>query len=662
VPSSLALRFTSAAALITTMAWALAASGCEPTGCIDQDEDGFGLRCAMGTDCDDTNPERTRDCTLVPAPDCDAAPSSPGCPCLPEQMETCYRGPPGTRGVGICRAGRTRCVNGHFGLCTGEQLPDLFEACDLEDGDCDGRVDERVTSPCGECDPACAGGVWGNADAPFDAESPLALTDLGSLTLGQTAVTSAAVWVTNTADGTVSRLDARAALERARHFSAPLEGVAAEPTRLAVDWNGDAWVLNRAFGGPTFGGRGSATKIAGDESRCLDRDGDGAITTSRGSSPVPFERDECVLLHVPLGAPAAEGEDGSVPRAIAIDGDRGLDGASGGNPWIGLYGESVALQLDGLTGEVIRRVELGDVRPYLAAIDSLGIVWMGSQRGVLVRIDPSFDPPDTTRIELPADCYETYSLAIDEADRLYLTGFACDSVLRFDPSRGELRTLYVPPSPRGAALWNGRLWVAHTGGLASEISLEPFALLRTIDLDAGDGGPRPRQTIGAAIDSIGHAWMVSETGGPGGNGIASRIDLERGLVDAYVEVGRAPHAQGDLTGWQRVAEREPEGRARHVFRGCEEGDATDWVAVHVRGELPEGARIDVAVRQAVSLEALAARSFEALGSLPEDGSRMPLDLPGGGLVEVEVTLRSSSRRTAPVLRLLGVEWGCGGPG
>jgi streptogramin lyase len=635
---------------------AVFASGCDPQGCVDQDEDGLGLRCAMGTDCDDTNPERTRDCTLVPAPDCDAAPSSPGCPCLPEQMETCYRGPTGTRGVGICRAGRTRCVNGHFGLCTGEQLPDLFEACDLEDGDCDGRVDERVTSPCGECDPSCAGGVWGNADAPFTAEAPLALTELGSLTLGQTAVTSAAVWVPNTADGTVSRLDARAALERARHFSAPLDGVGAEPTRLAVDWNGDAWVLNRAFGG-----QGSVTKIAGDEARCIDRDGDGVITTSRGSSPVPFERDECVLLHVAVGALAAEGEDGSVPRAIAIDGDRGLDGASGGNPWIGLYGESVALELDGLTGEVLHRVELGDVRPYLAGIDSLGVVWMGSQRGVLVRIDPSFDPPDTTRIELPADCYETYSLAIDAADRLYLTGFGCDRVWRFDPSRGELTSLTVPASPRGAALWDGRLWVAHTGGLATEIAIDSFTVTRTIDLDGDGTGVTPRQTIGAGMDSIGHAWMVSETGGPTGGGLASRIDVEHAVVDAHVEVGRAPHAQGDMTGWQRVGEREPEGSARHVFEGCE-GYATDWRAVHVHAELGAGGEIAVAVRHAATAAGLASESFEPLGTLPGAPSPLPLELPDGGVVEVQVTLRTRSHRSAPVLELLGVEWDCGGPG
>lgn len=631
-------------------------------GCVDLDEDGFGLRCPIGEDCDDGNPERTLDCVGVPPPDCDATPSAPGCPCLPEQRETCYRGDNETRGVGLCRAGRTQCVNGHFGLCVGEVLPELFESCDLTDDDCDGRVDERVTSPCGACDPACVGGVWGNAETPFTAEDPLVLTEASSLTLAETFVTTSTVWVTNTADGTVSRLDANDAIERSRHFSAEPMGPLAEPTRVAVDWSGDAWVLNR-----TFGGQGSATKIAGELERCVDRDGDGMITTSSGSDVVPFDRDECVLLHVPLGAPAPEGEDGSVPRAIAIDGDRGLDEASGGNPWIGLYGEHAAVQLDGLTGEVLRRVELDDVAPYLAAIDSLGIVWMGSQRGVLVRIDPSFEPPDTTRIELDDDCYETYSLAIDGQDRLYLTGFGCDRVWRYEPWRGVFQPLDVPPSPRGAALRHDErvgdsLWVAHTGGMVSEISLETFSVLRTIDLDDEASGLLPRQTIGAGIDTVGHAWFTSETGGPNGGGLATRLDLLALRVDAQVEVGRGPHVQGDLTGWQRLGERAPEGTTSHVFEGCGEF-ATDWRNVHVHARLGIGGEILVEVRRADDVAGLSAQPFVAIGTLPASSSPLPVgSLEDGGVVEVQVTLRTRSHRSAPVLELLGLEWDCGGPG
>ncbi|MFO0714491.1 MAG: hypothetical protein U0353_31915 [Sandaracinus sp.] len=644
-------------ALLVLWIAGLAQAGCEPAGCVDEDEDGFGLRCAMGADCDDTNPERTLDCTTVPAPDCEASPRSPGCPCLPEQMELCYRGPSGTRAVGICRSGRTHCVNGHFGLCVGEVVPETFEQCNLEDDDCDGRVDERVTSPCGACDATCTGGVWGGTDAPFAPSGVLVLTETGSLTLAERPIESSTVWVANTADGTVSRIDAATATERSRHFAAEPVGVAPEPTRLAVDWNGDAWVLDRAFGG-----QGRATKIAGALERCVDRDGDGTITTSHDASPVAFERDECILLSVPVGAPAAAGEDGSVPRAIAMDGDRGLDGASGGNPWIGLYGEHAAIELDGLTGEVLQRVDLGDVAPYLAAIDSLGVVWMGSQRGVLVRIDPSLDPPDVTRIELDADCFETYSLAIDPDDRLYLTGFGCDRVWRYEPWSGTFTPLEVPPSPRGIALTNTALWVAHTGGLASEISLESFSVLRTIDLDGDGTGPTPRQTIGAAVDSLGHAWMVSEVGGPSGGGLATRVDMAHHLVDASVEVGRAPHVQGDLSGWQRIGEREPEGSARHVFEGCGEF-ATDWQAVHVHASLGAGGEIEVAVRHAETTAGLDAQEFRSIGVLPRDPSPLSLsEVPDGGVLEVEVTLRTGSHRSAPVLDLLGVAWDCGGPG
>src|SRR5204862_1233934 len=47
------------------------------------------------------------------------------------------------------------------------------------------------------------------------------------------------------------------------------------PSRTAVDWNGDVWVANRAFGGQS-----SVTKIANDMSECSDRNGAPGIQTS----------------------------------------------------------------------------------------------------------------------------------------------------------------------------------------------------------------------------------------------------------------------------------------------------------------------------------------------------------------------------------------------
>lgn len=641
-------------AVVVPLDIGLLAHGCKPPGCRDLDEDGYGEECLAGPDCDDTNPERNVDCERVPAPNCELRRAQPGCPCQDEESAICYRGPAGTRGVGICRSGRVRCVSGHFGLCDGERVPERFETCDGEDDDCDGRIDEGVASPCGGCDPRCIGGIWGGPDAPFEAEPPLAVTDRGTLTLSTVPLESTTLWVPNTADGTLSRIDAVQARETARYFTADPFDVPAEPTRIAVDWNGDAWVANRAFGG-----QGSVTKVAGSLERCIDRDADGRIATSRGPDDVlPFGTDECVLLHASVGRRAGPGEDGSVPRALAIDGDTGLDGTSGGDVWVGLHGERAVVEIDGTSGRELRRVELGELAPYSATFDSRGVLWIASQDGLLARLDPAFDPPDLARIELEADCFETYALALDSRDRPYLTGFGCDRVWRYTPELGLFDSLVVPASPRGAAIVGSSLWLAHTGGTASEVDLETFGLRRTIDLDLGPGMLAPRGTVGVGAGPAGSVWFVSEVGGPSGGGLASRLDVVSGAVDSHLEVGRAPHVQGDFTGSQRGGVRASEGSARHVFFGCSLSP-TEWRRIHVRAARVGPGEIRVAVRWAPTLSELDGVPFTILGVLPTDASPLALDVEIGGVLEVEVTLRAGSRRSAPELESLGVEWDCG---
>ncbi|MCB9547500.1 MAG: hypothetical protein H6706_16870 [Myxococcales bacterium] len=58
----------------------------------------------------------------------------------------CYDGPPGTLGVGICRAGWAVCEAGFEGVCEGAVLPGI-EVCPGVDEDCDGRVDEAADQP-----------------------------------------------------------------------------------------------------------------------------------------------------------------------------------------------------------------------------------------------------------------------------------------------------------------------------------------------------------------------------------------------------------------------------------------------------------------------------------------------------------------------------------
>lgn len=624
----------------------VATGGCTPSPCVDSDDDGFGPGCALGPDCDELNASRTDDCDTVPPPDCVLDPTATGCPCLPGTVLDCYAGgDPTLDGVGLCRAGRAICLSRHVGACVGAVSP-FGEICDGLDQDCDGITDEGVLSPCGGCDPGCSGGVWGEGPAPFIGD-PAAGTDTtprGHLTLARLTSERNTVFVANSAEGTLSRIDdGEPPAETARYLTGGLE-----PSRVAVDWNGDAWVANREFDGIS-----TLTHIAGSRSRCIDRDGSGSIDTSGGPGDVrAFGNDECVLSTTPVGE-AAE-----IARALAIDGDRGLDDASGGNAWVGLHDGQAIVVVDGLTGSIVRRIDTPGFSPYAAAFDPWGRLWMSSRDGLLLRLDPSVDPPDVRITEVPLPCWLLYSLAIDEAGRIALTGFSCDRVSVYDPASDRWSSVATEGSPRGAIFAGDRLFVTHTGGLVTELALGSLRVREVRVL--ATGSVAVGETIGIGATST-HVWAIAREGDRDGPGRALRLPIAGGPVDAVLDVGAAPHTQGDLTGAELGGEFVPTGTASHVFAGCAEG-MTIWSAVHVAADPGSAGRLELEVRHGATEAALAAAVFVPLGAVPGDPSPpFPLSLPDGGVLEVRVRLTVRARIGAPRLERVGVEWVCPGP-
>ncbi|MBX7080855.1 MAG: hypothetical protein K1X88_16775 [Nannocystaceae bacterium] len=96
-----------------------------------------------------------------------------GCDCEPEATQSCYSGPRGTAGVGVCVEGTQMCAEGSWGLCEGEVTP-IDEACNGIDDDCDNEVDEGFgTEQCGQgiCQvtlETCVDGVPGGDCVPGD--------------------------------------------------------------------------------------------------------------------------------------------------------------------------------------------------------------------------------------------------------------------------------------------------------------------------------------------------------------------------------------------------------------------------------------------------------------------------------------------------------------
>ncbi|HEY8375086.1 MAG TPA: choice-of-anchor L domain-containing protein [Nannocystis sp.] len=142
-------------------------------GCDDAHPCSEGLACCAGSCVDLTSdPEHCGSCEPCQAPphaqaictmaqcgvgpcedgwsDCDGDPNNGcetagSCQCEPGATQPCYSGPPGTEGVGVCKAGTQTCnaQGTGWGACEGEVVPGPMDICGNGlDDDCNNLVDD----------------------------------------------------------------------------------------------------------------------------------------------------------------------------------------------------------------------------------------------------------------------------------------------------------------------------------------------------------------------------------------------------------------------------------------------------------------------------------------------------------------------------------------
>lgn len=314
------------------------------------------------------------------------------------------------------------------------------------------------------------------------------------------------IWVSNTTEGTVSKIDTKTAVELARYRTGP---DAPDPSRTTVNLLGDVAIANR---------RGSVTKIAAEESRCIDANGDGVITTSKGAGDIlDWGEDECVLWHVDLPFEGTGGQNVGGPRAIAWDpGDRNNPCTSVPDLWIGwrnMPNEEVYIwRLRGSDGATMGdEVTVPDWETngwnhgvYGGASDAQGNFWALGNLGRLVFVDA--DTVDYT-LHINPDLPIFYGLALDAAGDPWIGGWD-GHLYHFDPGAEtyeDMGQIGDASRLRGLAIDSeGHAWVAGN---------EPCALVRydTVNqaqVETAIELPGCQEPVGVSIDVDGMIWVV----------------------------------------------------------------------------------------------------------------------------------------------------------
>ncbi|MEE9385421.1 MAG: hypothetical protein V3V08_18595 [Nannocystaceae bacterium] len=354
------------------------------------------------------------------------------------------------------------------------------------------------------------------------------------------------IWIANTSEGTVSKIDTDTAQELARYRTGPNGDE--NPSRTSVNLRGDVAVGNR---------RGSVIKIIEKLENCVDKNGDGVRTSTGPADVLPWGEDDCVAWTHEVGFSGTTDPYTGGPRAIAWDFDReasdpDISGDCYGNPnvWVGWLDPpsttTILRRLEGSTGQVDVDLHIENWAgnwghgSYGGAIDSKGDFWALGTKGTLVHVDG--DLLEVSRWDHPTGSIRPYGLAIDAADTPWMAGYD-GHIYRFDRTDGlfiDLGAITGGPSIlRGLAIdKQGHAWLAGN----APCGLVRYDTHTETVVDALVPLPGCTHIVGVSIDNDSQVWAVDRYAN-------QAYELEPSDYSTRVVTGLVdPYTYSDMTG------------------------------------------------------------------------------------------------------------------
>lgn len=450
----------------------------------------------------------------------------------------------------------------------------------------------QVVDPCTiiACVPLVDGGFSGTVAFPPDGGFTLdggsvgtsgdgvSVDPLGRITLNSQDIEINFAWIANWKMGTVSKYDTKNLLpdggihEVGRYVSVfPRDGLGRpnhssaasvyDPSRTAIDINGDMWVANFAsHAGQYF----SVTKIAGSPFNCVDRNGNGKIDTSfddpadvanygviqpneylnpSADPNNPLLYDECVLFTQELGNINPNGAfgEGSISIAAAPEGGPG-------DVWVGTWIDRRVWRLDPLTGVPKpippgtgvgslpdgggQYISVPQIEPYGSAVDGRNRLW------IVHRVQNTVAVIDTNTQSLLAGAISPpsgfprggYGIAVDRRGGVWVPNWGS----------GPTATRYTPPAtgPIDAGTWDVFSFASLTSPTGTKIGQGRGVTIE--DERTSDGG-------------TGFVWFSGDRSTAGSAALVWGADLNDGGVRLFPDAGTPTGLVDATSTWSKTS-------------------------------------------------------------------------------------------------------------